>query len=88
MPSWSRCNSLEAGRQLLAAGPHVLEEGRLAHDLDRRQRRRATHRVAAVRAAVAALRPLVVELAARAERGERETRAMPFAMQMMSGSMP
>ena len=52
----------------------VVEEAGLAHHLDRRQRRRAADRVAAVRAAVAALRPLVVELAAGAERREREAR--------------
>ena len=37
--------------------PDVVEEAGLAHHLDRRQRRRAADRVAAVRAAMAALRP-------------------------------
>ena len=62
----------DAGLQLLAAGDHVGEERRVRHDLDGGERGRAPHRVAAVRAAVAAGGPLVVELAAGAERGERE----------------
>ena len=62
----------DAGLQLLAAGVHVGQERRIGHELDGGQRRRAAHRVAAVGAAVAAGRPLVVELATGAERGERE----------------
>ena len=72
MTSCSSLQLADAGLQLLAAGVDVVEETRLAHHLDGRQRRRAAHRVAAVGAAVAAGRPLVVELAASAERGERE----------------
>ena len=61
---------LETGGELGAAGHDVFEEGRLLHDLDRRQRRRATHRVAAIGPAVTAGGPLVVKLASRAEGGE------------------
>ena len=69
-----RCSSRRPSDSCSPRARDVVEEARLAHHLDRRQRRRASDRVAAVRAAVAALRPLVVELAAGAERGEREAR--------------
>ena len=72
MTSCSCCELANAALQLLATGDDVLHEAGLAHHFDRRQRRGATNCIAAVRTAVTAYRPLVVELATRAERGERK----------------
>ncbi|MEJ7721783.1 MAG: AMP-binding protein [Ilumatobacteraceae bacterium] len=65
---------LEAVGELTPALDDVVEETGRRHHGDRRQRGGATDRVAAVRAAVAAARPGIVELAAHAERREGEAR--------------
>ncbi len=68
----------KAGAELIAAGAHVLEEPGLGEHVDRRERGRASDRVAAVGAAVAALRPSGHELVGGPDRRDRESRAEPL----------
>ena len=73
-PSW-RAQLGQAGAQLLASRVHVVEEAGLGEDVDGGQRGGAADRVAAVGAAVAALRPAPHQGFGRADRRDREARA-------------